>query len=200
MLRALEIEPVVPGISLWRCYDAASKTDLYSTGLQTEDGVVLVDPIDLAADVMADLEGVAGIIVTNENHLRCAAFFAERFQVPLYAEAKVAAGLTGATPIDVERQFVPELTAVPIEGAAIGEIAIYWHSDMGTIVLGDALINFEPHGLTFLPAKYCSNFKVMRKSLARLLDYSFQRMLFAHGTPILSGAKKRLESLLKAQH
>jgi glyoxylase-like metal-dependent hydrolase (beta-lactamase superfamily II) len=200
MLRALEIEPVVPGISLWRCYDLASKSDLYSTGLQSDDGLLLVDPIDLATDVMADLERVAGVIVTSENHVRCAAFFAERFEVPLYAEATVAAGLTGATPIQVERQFAPKLTAVPIQGAAIGEIAIYWDSDMGTIVIGDALINFEPYGFTFLPAKYCSNFKVMRKSLARLLDYSFQRMLFAHGTPILSGAKKRLEALLKAQH
>jgi hypothetical protein len=199
MPRALEIEPVVPGICLWRCYDAASKTDLYSTGLQTDDGVLLVDPVDLAPDLIADLERVAGVIVTNENHVRCAALFAERFRVPLYAEAKVAAGLTGATAVQVERPFAPELTAVPIEGAAIGEIAIYWDSDTGTIVIGDALINFEPHGFTFLPAKYCSDFKLMRKSLARLLDYSFQRMLFAHGMPILSGAKKRLEALLKAQ-
>jgi hypothetical protein len=200
MPRALEIEPVLPGISIWRCYDAASKTDLYSTGLQTDEGFLLIDPIDLPPDVMPELKGVAGVIVTNENHLRSAAFFAERFQVPLYAEIKVAASFAGATPLQVERPFAPKLTAVPVEGAAIGEIAIYWQTETGTIVMGDALINFEPYGFTFLPAKYCSDFKLMRKSLTRLLDYSFERMLFAHGTPILSGAKARLEGLLNSRH
>jgi hypothetical protein len=64
------------------------------------------------------------------------------------------------------------------------------------MVIGDALINFEPYGFGLLPAKYCSNFKLMRRSLSQLLDYSFERMLFAHGMPILSRARERLELLL----
>jgi hypothetical protein len=59
------------------------------------------------------------------------------------------------------------------------------------------LINFEPYGFVLLPAKYSSNFKLMRRSLSKLLDYSFERMLFAHGLPILSHARERLELLLK---
>ena len=65
------------------------------------------------------------------------------------------------------------------------------------MIMGDALINFEPYGFTFLPAKYCSNAKMMRRSLPKLLDYSFDRMLFAHGTPIVCGARQRLEELLR---
>jgi glyoxylase-like metal-dependent hydrolase (beta-lactamase superfamily II) len=64
------------------------------------------------------------------------------------------------------------------------------------MVLGDALINFEPRGFGLLPAKYCLNPRMMRRSLAKLLDYTFERMLFAHGTPILSGARDRLKELL----
>ena len=69
--------------------------------------------------------------------------------------------------------------------------------DGGTMIMGDALINFEPYDFTLLPAKYCSNAKLMRRSLPKLLDYSFDRMLFAHGTPIVSGAWQRLEELLR---
>jgi hypothetical protein len=89
--------------------------------------------------------------------------------------------------------------AIPVEGAAAGEIAIYCEAGKGTMVMGDALINFDPYGFTFLPPKYCSNFKLMRLSLSKLLDYSFERMLFSHGEPILSNARERLETLLKTR-
>jgi glyoxylase-like metal-dependent hydrolase (beta-lactamase superfamily II) len=83
-----------------------------------------------------------------------------------------------------------------IEGAAAGEIALHYAPDSGTLIVGDALINFEPYGFTFLPGKYCSNEKEMRRSLQRLLGYEAERILFAHGTPILSGASDRLRELL----
>jgi hypothetical protein len=36
----------------------------------------------------------------------------------------------------------------------------------------------------------------MRRSLRKLLDYKAERMLLAHGTPILSRASERLQGLL----
>jgi glyoxylase-like metal-dependent hydrolase (beta-lactamase superfamily II) len=92
------------------------------------------------------------------------------------------------------------LRVIGIEGAAAGEMILHYASNSGTLIVGDALINFEPHGFTFLPAKYCSNEKEMRRSLQRLLDYIAERMLFAHGTPILSGASERLRGLLASDH
>jgi glyoxylase-like metal-dependent hydrolase (beta-lactamase superfamily II) len=198
MPRALEIELVVPAIFLWRYYDPGIRTDLFSTGLQTDSGTFLIDPISLAPDALTSLNCVAGIIVTNDNHLRASAQFADRFRVPIYAEATTASALPGATRIDFGSPFAPGLTAIPVNGAAAGEIAIYWEADKGTMVIGDALINFEPYGFTLLPAKYCSNFKLMRASLRKLLDYSFERMVFSHGEPILSHARDRLEALLEA--
>ena len=199
MPHALELEPVVPGIFLWRYYDAAIKTELFSTGLETESGTFLIDPIGLASEAMTDLTRVAGIIVTNDNHPRAAAQFAQRFHVPIWAAATVAAGLTGATPIRPDSAVAPGLIAISVEGAAAGDIAIYRETEKGTMVMGDALINFEPYGFTFLPSKYCSNFKLMRASLRKLLDYSFERMLFSHGEPIVSNARERLEALLEAR-
>ena len=75
-------------------------------------------------------------------------------------------------------------------------MALHYSSNGGTMVVGDALINFEPHGFGLLPAKYCLDSKLMRRSLEKILDYAFDRMLFAHGTPILSGARQRTEQLL----
>lgn len=64
------------------------------------------------------------------------------------------------------------------------------------MIIGDALINFEPYGFTFLPDKYCSDARELRASLRKLQSLSFERMLFAHGTPILANARERLTQLL----
>jgi glyoxylase-like metal-dependent hydrolase (beta-lactamase superfamily II) len=85
---------------------------------------------------------------------------------------------------------------IAIEGAAAGEIALHYVPDGGTFIIGDALIDFEPYGFTFLPGKYCTNEKEMRRSLAKLLDYKADRILFAHDTPILAHASDRLRGLL----
>ena len=185
MARAAEIEPVAPGLFLWRAYDTSIKTELFSTGLSTSSGTYLVDPIPLAAGAAGFLTNIAGVIVTNENHERSASDFADQFQVTIYSDAS--------------QPFPPDLTAVRIEGAAPGEIAVYSSVAGGVMIIGDALINFDPYGFTFLPAKYCTNSKLMRRSLAKLLDYSFERMLFAHGTPIQSKARQRLEALLRSE-
>jgi hypothetical protein len=184
MPAAAEIEPVARGAWIWRAYDPSIKAELFSTALATSDGVYLIDPIPLAPDAAGELGKlgqIAAIVVTNENHRRASDQFAGQFRVPIYERA-----------LKVE-----ELIGIAIDGAAPGEIAILSESDRGTMVIGDALINFEPYGFALLPAKYCSNRKTMHRSLAQLLDYSFERMLFAHGTPIVSGARQRLEQLLR---
>jgi Metallo-beta-lactamase superfamily len=198
---ATEIEPVSPGICLWRFYDSSVKAELFSTALQTVAGTYLIDPIPVAPDALATLTSlstVIGIVVTNENHERAAAQFAEKFGAPVYADVAVAgpSQLPRIEPIRGETSPAG-LTAIAIEGGPAGEISIHWDAKGGTMVVGDALINFEPYGFALLPAKYCSNFKTMRRSLSKLLDYPFERMLFAHGIPILSRARERLDLLLK---
>ena len=186
MAIASDIEPVAPGLFLWRVYDSAVKGELYSTGITIGGNTYLIDPVLLTPHALAQLHcqnAISGIIVTNDNHRRAAPEFADKFKAPIYSRDSPS--------------FPSELTAVPIEGAVAGEIAVYADAAGGVIIMGDALINFEPYGFTFLPAKYCSNVKLMLRSLPKLLDHSFERMFFAHGMPILTGARQRLEQLLK---
>ena len=181
---AAELEQITSGLWIWRCYDPAIKADLFSTAIGTGHGIYLIDPVPLAPDALSQLSEygtIAGVVVTNENHRRATDDFGARFQLQVYDGGNVG----------------PGLSAVSIEGAAAREIAIYCETEGGTMIIGDALINFEPYGFTFLPAKYCSSFKLMRRSLPKLLDYSFERILFAHGLPILSSARQRLEELLR---
>ena len=203
MAAAQDIDLVAPGILIWQVYDPIVRADLFSTALETADGRYLIDPVELRAAAVRTLQTgqkVKGIIVTNENHERAASQFAERFSVPVYLHgaSREAVALERTVELKDGEEIQPGLTAFAIPGAPAGEIAIHYESNGGTLVIGDALINFEPYGFGLLPAKYCRDFKLMRRSLPKLLDYAFERMLFAHGTPILSGARAKLELLLAA--
>jgi len=161
----------------------------------------LIDPIPLASAALSELASngiISGVIVTNANHVRGAQAFATRFRVPVFASSIVLSQLSRAETIAVEtgEKIGAGLTTMAIKGAASGEIALHLENDDGTIIIGDALINFEPFGFALLPPKYCSNQKIMRRALRQLLDVPFERLLFAHGTPILSAARARLEALL----
>ena len=195
MPRAQEIDQVAPGLSLWQAYDKTVKADLFSTALETPAGIYLVDPIPF--DLRAQRK-VAGIFVTNANHTRAASQFARLFRAPIFVHAELqgTVDFPNATGVQDGKVFSEGLTGIAIEGGPAGEMALHYDDGGGTLVLGDALINFEPHGFGLLPAKYCLDARLMRRSLGKLLDYAFDRMLFAHGTPILSGARARVEQLL----
>jgi hypothetical protein len=195
------IDEVFPGIFVWQTYDGIVKADLFSTALETASGTYLVDPIPLDEESLLAFgtpRKVCGIWVTNVNHARAAADFARTFSVPVYVHGDLRGqgDFPNATAVSDGEGLARGVTGIAIDGGPTGEMALHYNASGGTMVLGDALINFEPHGFGFLPAKYCRNARLMRRSLRKLLAYSFDRMLFAHGTPILSGARARVEQLL----
>ena len=198
---AQEITTVAPGIYLWQAFDPAVRTELFSTALKRPDGLFVIDPIPVEAEALTELlahGSVAAVAVTNENHERSAADFARQFEAPVYVQAAIAHSIAVPDPIGVTpaRGIGSGLTTIFLDGAPLGEMAIYCPDDNGTMVIGDALINSEPYGFSLLPAKYCRDLKAMRQSLRGLLDYEFERILFAHGIPIMTKARSRLEQLL----
>ena len=201
-MSSVEIHQISRQISVWQRYDPALKADLFSTALLTDIGLYLVDPIPLPPDEVRALGGereIAGIVVTNANHARSAAQHSKTFAAPIFAHRDTFPELDASELKEIKDGSVlrGELEIIEIPGAAAGEIAIYAAADGGTIIVGDALINFEPYGFTFLPGKYCQGEKQMRVSLRKLLEHPAERLLFAHGMPILKEATARLRGLLE---
>ena len=202
MIAADELQQVNPRLWLWQAYDPQVKSDLFSSALLGADGLTLVDPIPLTSSALADLTDrgkIARILVTNSNHLRAALDFALDFAAPIFWGEQISEKIAGVDSIliDSATQIASNITPLAIDGAASGETAFHLEGDGGTIVLGDALLHLEPYGFALLPAKYCSDQEAMRRSLRQLLDWPFDRLLFAHGWPILSAARVRLEALLR---
>jgi hypothetical protein len=195
---ASEFIEVAPGIVVWETYEPSIKSDLSSTAIRTSAGWIVVDPVPLAPAALSALEAAApinSIVVTNSNHLREALSLAQSGSRPIFASDGIHSEVAAVQPLprSSEREGV---RFIPVDGAAAGEIALYIERDGGSIVVGDALINFGSHGFTLLPRKYCQDQKLLRASLANLARLPFSRLFFAHGTPILTGANARLAAVL----
>ena len=195
--KALDLNVITPQIALWHAYDPGSKTELFSTALSRSQGLLLVDPIDLALAAERELLQLgrpSAVAITNENHGRAAASWAAKFQIRIFGP--------GAPPQESARSILtlpdafPDLVVIEIRGGPEGEIALFSPDNGGTLILGDGLIHFEPYGLALLPKKYCQSQKEMRISLQQLLERPFERVFFAHGMPILRNAFDRVRSLL----
>jgi glyoxylase-like metal-dependent hydrolase (beta-lactamase superfamily II) len=198
-VRPAHLHHIHPRITLCQTFDPTVKTDLFSTAITVADQLFLIDPIDLPEVQLGELchnAPVAGIVVTNANHPRASLQLSERLSAPIFARENAFADTKPISPIKPGDSIGNALEVIQVEGAVEGEIALYESGDGGTLILGDALINLDPYGLTFLPRKYCLDQKRMRRSLRQLLDKSAERILFAHGTPILSRASFCLRELL----
>ena len=198
-MSSVEIQPLSPRLWIWQNYDSSIKTELFSAAVRTKSGVYVVDPIPLADVPLRELfqsAPIAGVIVTNANHVRDSLAYSDRFSTSIFASQSSFPDPKPARFVHATNPINNELEVIEIEGAVAGEIALYHAENGGTFIVGDALIHFDPYGFAFLPRKYCLNEKRMRRSLRQLLARPAERILFAHGTPLLSGASARLRQLL----
>lgn len=192
----MEFSCVSPAFAIWHTYSPAVKADLFSTAFLAGNELTIVDPVALPAKLRAELDSlgpIANIVVTNANHLRDTLTFSR--SAAIFAPSQLNGEITDNRPLS-DGLRVGQLQAIKIDGAADGEFALYHSGEGGTLIVGDALINFEPHGFVLLPKKYCTDQKRMIRSLRGLLDFDFNRVFFAHGNPIMTGARQRLASLL----
>jgi glyoxylase-like metal-dependent hydrolase (beta-lactamase superfamily II) len=202
-LIAPELLEITPSLFIWQAFDPAARVELFSTSFVLRRQIVIVDPVRLESSQLSELRKrgcIAGVVVTNANHHRAATWYSQEFSAPIFA---LGEGFHGPKPgrrteVRDASKIVGQLEVVEIEGAVAGELALYHAADGGTLVVGDALINFEPYGFAFLPRKYCRDEKQMRRSLGKLLDRPAERMFFAHGMPVLAGATARLRQLIEA--
>ena len=196
MTLAAEFQVVTPSLAFWQAYEPAVKCDLSCCARRFGKDLVFIDPIPLAKAALAELTAdttPAAIIVTNGNHARAAAEFRDRFSIPILAHAAADLEITADQTLAEGDVALGYLEVVHIAGAPAGEIAL--HAD-GVMHVGDALIHLEATGFTLLPDKYCADPREMRKALGKLLRFEFELLTFAHGLPLISQARRRLETLL----
>jgi glyoxylase-like metal-dependent hydrolase (beta-lactamase superfamily II) len=198
MVISKSLQNITPGVWTWHAYDADVRTELFSTAVMAETGLVLIDPIRLYEAGMEELamhKPVAAIVLTNENHTRAAVWFRGRFGAPIFSHPEAVSSLTVAVDgmLGQKRLLAGNLRVLEIPGAAPGEVALLHPG--GSLHFGDAVVNLESTGLAPLPDKYCVDSMLLRESLRSLPLEGIEVVTFAHGPAIDRGGGGRLRVL-----
>jgi glyoxylase-like metal-dependent hydrolase (beta-lactamase superfamily II) len=201
MTSADEFQPLSDFVFIWSVYQPECKCETGSTAIRAAGGLVVIDPIPLAAPAWAELLAFAplrAVLLTNGNHVRHARQLREKHHVPVVTAPATRKDIDELKPdvVLLENELLYGIAAIPIPGATAGETA--FHSrEAGTVVVGDAMINLDvARGLEFLPDKYCTDAAANRVSLRKLLALDFHTVTFAHGTPLTTRAHEKLAALL----
>ncbi|MBI5396109.1 MAG: hypothetical protein HZA91_12505 [Verrucomicrobia bacterium] len=197
-----EVQRFAPGAFYWEAFSEEIKTDLSCAAWRDEEEAALIDPVPLtmnALDLVAARADRAVVLLTNGNHERGSVWYHQRLHLEIWAHRDAAPELkkTKVRTFADGDTLTAGLQVIHLPGAAAGESAFYTPKNGGILFMGDALVNMESlGGLAFLPDKYSKDPQQSRQSLRKLLDLEFEMMTFAHGRPIVKGAKEQVAKLL----
>lgn len=193
---------MLPGVSLWSRWQPDRALFFNAWYVHGEAGAMLVDPLDPDAGVLAaiDARSVDAIVITNRDHERAAAFYAERYRAPVIAAAPDADELS----VSVARRVaagdeVCGWRVVPLAGLkTAGEFALFDPATKAAIV-GDAVWGAPAGALRLMPDEKLADPAQAALSLRRLLSLDVRHLLTGDGTPIFECAAGALQAALDAR-
>jgi glyoxylase-like metal-dependent hydrolase (beta-lactamase superfamily II) len=192
------IVQVAPGLRRWSALHDEWREEVASLAVDTDEGLVLIDPIDPP-------RGVA-----RPDHVLLTVFWHGRSVGGLTAE-HVWASKRGVRRL---RNRGVDVTDTIEDGALPGGIrafptardseVVYWLPRQKAVVVGDVLLgagakpNATDDPLRLCPERWLgkASHADLRRSLRPLLELPVQRVLVSHGEPVLRAGKRALAAVL----
>lgn len=194
---------IVSGVWTWGWFSEPHGYDFNGYLVRHPGGNLCVDPVQAPDEVLDALvdEGVAGIVLTNRNHVRAAAAVRgrTRARVLIHADDAAHARAQGAV-IDgtlAVGEHIGPFAVVGVPGKSPGEVALHW-PERRLLVVGDAIVGKPPGRCAFLPERVMDDPGRLRSSVRALLALDFDTLLVGDGTSIVAGAKERVRELCES--
>jgi len=187
---------VAPGLRRWTAWHEEWREDVGCVAVETDDGLVLIDPLDPPPEV------------ARPDHVLVTVFFhARSTKAPqVWAHERMVRRLASRG-VEVNRPFAAD-DLLPggiraFETARSGEV-VYWLPRQRAVVVGDVLLGAgaKPRA-TDEPLRMCperwlgrATHDDLRASLAPLLELPVSRVLVSHGEPVSRGGARVLADAL----
>lgn len=192
-----------PDLYAWSEFNPDRNIDFHSVLWTRPQGNVAVDPLPLSAHDkahLAELGGVALIVLTNSDHVRDAAKIAAEHDAAVYGPA----GERDTFPIDCGRwledgdEVVPGLLALSMAGSKTpGELALLLEDT--TLITGDLVRAHEGGRLCLLPDAKLRDRTAAVESAQRLAALpGIEAVLTGDGWPVFRDGSSRLRELVAA--
>jgi hypothetical protein len=195
------VDEIAPGLRRWTARHEEWAEDVGSLALDSDDGLVLIDPIDPPRS----LGKPEHVLLTVFWHFRSTPNLRAK---RVWASSRTVKALAnrGVSVTDPIAQNVILPGGIQqFETARRGEL-VYWLPDQKAIAVGDVVLGAgaKPRA-TEDPLRLCperwlgaATHADLRSSLEPLLELPVQRVLVSHGAPVLRAGKRALEHVLGA--
>jgi hypothetical protein len=201
------MDEILPGVLHWTTLHERIGEPVHSHFFV--EGGALFDP-QVPADGIDDVARHGrpdAILLSNRHHLRHAEAFAAAFDCPIKAQR---AGLhefaTGPDvhPFDFDDEVAPGVTALEVGALTPEDTAFHIDTGRGVMLFADALIRDADGELSYVPDGLMGDDapavrRGLTAALERLLARDFDALLFAHGAPVPTGGKARLEAFIERE-
>jgi glyoxylase-like metal-dependent hydrolase (beta-lactamase superfamily II) len=194
---AESVHEVVPGVWWWSIHD--ERIDFVSTAhaVAGAEGAVLIDPLPLVDDALAELGDVHAICLTAGTHQRSAWRYRRQLGVPVYAPA--LSKLIEEEPDERYEdgdELPGGLRAVFTPGAGTTQHTFLLDRDGGIAFVPDLFVNVAGVGLAIAGEEEMPDPEEARRSTRKLLDLPFAVLCLDHGPPVTNDPKTAISSLL----
>ena len=190
---------VAPGLHRWTAWHDHWEEDVGSLAVKTNDGLVLIDPIDPPRELATPDH----VLVTVYWHGRSSGELSAR-RVWASTRSNQPLKNRGIEVTDAFRAGDELPGGIQAFQTARSAEVVYWLPDQRALVVGDVLLGAgaKPRP-TSDPLRLCperwlgkGTHEELRKTLRPLLDLPVERVLVSHGVPILSDGKHALAAAL----
>ena len=193
---------IVPGVATWSRWQADRAMFFNAWFVEGQGGNFVVDPLEPDADDLAyiDARGLAAVVVTNRDHERSAALFAERYKVPVIASLPDAneMAFTGAETAG-HGDMIYGWRVIGLDGfKTAGEFALFDRKSRSAIT-GDAFWGVPAGALRLMPDEKLADPARAALSARQLLAAGVRHLLVGDGMPVFHNAWDALLEMLDAR-
>lgn len=197
---AERVDEVVDGVWHWRIHNAAIGGGISSSHavLDPEGGCVLIDPVRLAPDALAELPRPDKVALTARTHQRSAWRYRRELGVEVWLpEDASAADEEPDRRYDDGDRIAGELIAIRTPGPEWPHYCFLLERDGGVLFCSD-LVSHDGEGrLEYIPLGYHDDPEQTKRSVERLLELPFAVMCFSHGPPLTDEPQVAIRELVE---
>ena len=193
---------IVPGVATWSRWQADRSMFFNAWFVEGDGGNIVVDPLEPDADDLAyvDARGLAAVVITNRDHERAAATFAQRYGVPVIASQPDAGEMTVAVARTVAHgDELYGWRVIALDGfKTAGEFALV-HRASRSAITGDALWGVPAGAVRLMPDDKLADPARAALSVRQLLALRVQHLLVGDGMPVFHDGWNALHDMLGAR-
>lgn len=207
----MDVAEIAAGLWRWTGHHEEWKEEVGSVFCETDDGVVLVDPLVPPEDAERfwraldrDVQRVGGqvhVLVTVFWHVRSTAAIVDRYSARVWAPSTSRAAVERRSGVvtDVFRPGETLPGGIQAFRSARRTEVIFWIPQHRALVPGDVLLGDGTGGVSMCPESWLpekTGHPELAASLRPLLELPVRRVLVSHGEPVLEDGRKALAAAL----